>query len=129
MRSAPVDSRGSSFAASIPYAGTTSTFFCPAARLAGELDGSQHGLPQNLARDEAREQVLADLDIEVLRFWNHQWNRNHRGVLMEIWQALHRRTECVQLMRKTYNNRFLPPKPEQINEVPAPPRRWSPRRT
>ena len=101
-------------------------FYCPTARLAVELDGSQHGLPQKVLRDDIREKLLAEAGIEVLRFWNHQWNRNREGVLTDIWQALHRRTGCAQVMRKTDNNRFVPPKPDQIIEQPAAPRGSTP---
>ena len=109
-----------------PVRGQYLDFYCPAARLAVELDGSQHGLPQHLARDETREKLLAEAGIEVLRFWNHVWNGNREGVLTEVWQALHRRTGCGQIMRKTNNNRFVSPKPDQIIEQPAPPARSIP---
>jgi len=111
-----------------PIRGQYLDFYCPAARLAVELDGSQHGLPQNVVRDEAREQLLAEAGIEVLRFWNHVWNGNREGVLTDIWQAVHRRTGCVKVMRKTNNNRFVPPKPDQIRAQPAPPLRSIPQR-
>ena len=98
--------------------------YCPLARLAVELDGFQHGLPEGMERDVEREKFLAEQGIEVLRFWNHQWNNNREGVLLEIWHALHRRTGCVKVMRKAQNHRFLPPKPEQLVGGPKPlPRR------
>ena len=106
-----------------PIRGHYLDFYCPIARLAVELDGSQHGLPQNLARDETREKVLLEAGIEVLRFWNHRWNGNREGVLTDIWQALHQRTGCVQVMRKVNNNRFVPPNSEKIIKQPATPRR------
>ena len=94
--------------------------YCPLARLAVELDGFQHGLPEGLQRDEARERILAKQDIEVLRFWNHQWNKNREGVLLEIWHALHRRTGCLEIMRKEQNHRFVPPEPGQVIGEPKP---------
>ena len=98
--------------------------YCPIARLAVELDGFQHGLPDGLRRDEEREKHLAGQNIEVLRFWNHQWRKNREGVLLEIWHALHRRTGCAQIMRKVENQKFVPPKPEQFAGAPKPlPRR------
>ena len=93
-------------------------FYCPVARLSVELDGFKHGLPEQRVRDEARERFLAAEDIEELRFWNHQWRNNREGVLLEIWQALHRRTGCVQIMRKVKNNRYVPPDPGQLIEKP-----------
>jgi very-short-patch-repair endonuclease len=94
--------------------------YCPMARLAVELDGFQHGLPEGIQRDEEREKFFAAQDIEVLRFWNHQWRDNREGVLLEIWHALHQRTGCVEMARKEQNHRFLPPKPEQFIGTPKP---------
>ena len=34
-------------------------FYCPDAKLDVELDGFQHGLPEGIQRDEAREKFLA----------------------------------------------------------------------
>ena len=104
-------------------------FYCPAARLAVELDGFQHGSPQARQRDEARERFLAVEDIEVVRFWNHQWRKNREGVLLEIWHALHRRTGCVKVLRKVENHRFVPPHPAQLADKPARPPVWYPRET
>ena len=89
-------------------------FYCPAAKLSVELDGFQHGMPEQRQRDEQREKFLASQGIEELRFWNHQWKNNREGVLLEIWNALQRRTGCVAIMRKVQNHRYVPPKIEQI---------------
>jgi very-short-patch-repair endonuclease len=95
-------------------------FYCPAAKLSVELDGFQHGLPEHIQRDKDRAKFLESQGIEELRFWNHQWNSNREGVLLEIWEALHRRTGCVAVMRKVVNHRFVPPNPDQI--IPPPPK-------
>jgi very-short-patch-repair endonuclease len=89
-------------------------FFCPAARLSIELDGFQHGLPEQQQHDVEREKFLATKGIEELRFWNRTWRQNRDGVLLAIWEALHRRTGCVQILRKEENNRFVPPKVEKM---------------
>ena len=89
-------------------------FFCPAARLSVELDGFQHGMPEQQQHDAERREFLATEDIEELRFWNHQWRRNREGVLLEIWHALHRRAGYVADMRKAENHRFVPPHPDQL---------------
>jgi very-short-patch-repair endonuclease len=96
-------------------------FYCPTARLSVELDGFQHGLPEHLQRDEERAKFLSAEGIEELRFWNHQWRKNREGILVEIWEALRRRTGFVKVMRKEQNHRFVPPKPEQLTERPAKP--------
>jgi very-short-patch-repair endonuclease len=46
-------------------------FYCPTAKLSIELDGFQHGLPEQRQRDEEREKFLASEGVEELRFWNH----------------------------------------------------------
>jgi very-short-patch-repair endonuclease len=89
-------------------------FFCPTAKLSGELDGFHHGLPEVQKRDAERKEFLESKGVEELRFWNHHWNKNREGVLLEIWGALHRRTGCVAVMRKIQNHRFVPPNPDQI---------------
>jgi very-short-patch-repair endonuclease len=89
-------------------------FYCPLARLSIELDGFQHGLPNQTVQDQARTRFLADQNIEELRFWNHQWRNNPEGVLLEIWRAVHRRTGCGQVERKIENRRFIPPRPDQL---------------
>ena len=96
-------------------------FYCPAALLSLELDGFQHGLPEQLQRDEERSKFLASQGIEELRFWNHQWRANRDGVLLDIWEALHRRTGCVKASRKEQNHRFVPPNPEHLITKPAKP--------
>jgi ATP-dependent helicase HrpA/adenine-specific DNA-methyltransferase len=96
-------------------------FYCPTAKLSLELDGFQHGLPEQRQRDEERERFLAAEGIEELRFWNHQWNKNREGVLLEIWNALHRRTGCVTVVRKVQNHRFLPPKADILIQLPPEP--------
>ena len=89
-------------------------FYCPTAKLSVELDGFHHGLPEQIQHDAERTKSLESQGIEELRFWNHQWNKNREGVLLEIWNALHRRTGCVAVMRKVQNHRFIPPNPDQI---------------
>jgi ATP-dependent helicase HrpA/adenine-specific DNA-methyltransferase len=96
-------------------------FYCSVAKLSVELDGFQHGLPEQRRRDEEREKNLASEGIEELRFWNHQWRTNREAVLLEIWNALHRRTGCVAVMRKMQNHRFLPPKVAELIQPPPKP--------
>ena len=96
-------------------------FFCPIAKLSIELDGFQHGLPEQRHHDKEREQFLVSKGIEELRFWNHQWRKNRDGVLLEIWNALYRRTGCVAVMRKVQNHRFLPPEVDALIQPPPKP--------
>ena len=84
-------------------------FYCADARLGIELDGSQHGLEVETLRDEKREKDLEKQDIETMRFWNHQWRHNQEGCLLEIWNALQRRSGCVQIMKNAGEQKFVPP--------------------
>ena len=47
-------------------------FYCPAAKLVIELDGSQHFEEEHQAKDQARDVALAGLGVHVLRFDNRQ---------------------------------------------------------
>jgi very-short-patch-repair endonuclease len=47
-------------------------FYCPAAKLVIELDGSQHFEAEHQPKDEARDTALANIGLKVLRFDNRQ---------------------------------------------------------
>ena len=64
-------------------------FYCPAARLAIELDGGQHNTEAERARDAERSAWLERQGIRVVRFWNHEVFDNLEGVLQRIWEGLH----------------------------------------
>lgn len=97
-------------------------FYCPAAKLSVELDGFQHGLPEQQQHDAERKKFLAAQGIVELRFWNRTWRDNRAGVLLAIWNALHQRTGSVIVMRKVQNHRYVPPKPGHLIQAPASPR-------
>jgi very-short-patch-repair endonuclease len=92
-----------------PVGGYDLDFYCAQAKLATELDGFQHGLPDQMTHDREREVFLAQQDIMVLRFWNHQWRKNPDGCLIDIWNALQERTGCLRVMKETDGQRFIPP--------------------
>ncbi len=96
-------------------------FFCVFAKLSVELDGFQHGVPEQQSQDRDRAQWLDTQGIEELRYWNHRWRENSEGVLLEIWHALHRRTGCMRVEKRKENLRFLPPPPEQLTKKPLSP--------
>jgi very-short-patch-repair endonuclease len=86
-------------------------FYCPLAKLAVELDGFGHGLPVQLRHDADRDAFLAAKGIETLRFWNHDWNCNREGCLLEIWAALTRRVAAEDMATLELTAaRFIPPK-------------------
>jgi len=99
-------------------------FYCAAANLAVELDGSQHGHPEGSQRDAAREKYLVEHDIVTLRFWNRQWRTNREGCLLEIWNVVQERSGCVRVMKNAGEQKFAPPDLKKIklqkNETPHP---------
>ena len=66
-------------------------FYCAAAKLAIELDGSQHFDEAGLARDAERTAFLEANGIMVLRFSNADVQRNLRGVCERIDQTVQKR--------------------------------------
>jgi very-short-patch-repair endonuclease len=59
-------------------------FYCPAAGLVIELDGSQHYEPEHRAKDEAKDEALGELGLRVLRFPNGRVLRDIDGVVAQI---------------------------------------------
>ncbi|MCF2596116.1 DUF559 domain-containing protein [Pseudoflavonifractor phocaeensis] len=59
-------------------------FYCPALRLAVELDGGQHFEPQGQAYDARRTGDLERLGVKVLRVSNLEVDQNFRGVCEHI---------------------------------------------
>jgi very-short-patch-repair endonuclease len=57
-------------------------FYCPALRLAIELDGGQHA--EESTRDKRRDAWLRQRGVTVLRFWNSDVTENFTGVLETI---------------------------------------------
>ena len=62
-------------------------FYCPAERLAVELDGSAHDSAAARRADAARTDYLARCAIRVLRFANDDVRTNLDGVLAVISAA------------------------------------------
>ncbi|PIR38909.1 MAG: isoleucine--tRNA ligase [Alphaproteobacteria bacterium CG11_big_fil_rev_8_21_14_0_20_39_49] len=61
-------------------------FFCPAANLIIELDGSQH--VEQKEYDDKRTAFLESKGYQVLRFWNNEVNENIEGVVEKILDVL-----------------------------------------
>ena len=63
-------------------------FFCPKAKLAIELDGSQHHLENMLEADKIRDAYLRNKGIKVLRFTDTDALSNTDGVIEKILEYL-----------------------------------------
>ena len=66
-------------------------FYCDAAKLAIELDGSQHFTDEQSAYDESRSAYLNDLGIEVLRIPNIEVDRHFKEVCEQIDRMIQQR--------------------------------------
>ena len=78
-------------------------FFCEEAELNIELDGSQHGFPEQQKHDAERDQFLQARGIKTLRFWNSFLKRNGQNVRDMIFcelqsRAPHRLPDCTRPM-------------------------------
>ncbi len=63
-------------------------FYCPKANLVIELDGGQHYSETGKAKDTARDGVLREKGIKVLRFSDREVFENMDGVMQGIWSCL-----------------------------------------
>ena len=63
-------------------------FFCVEAFVNIELDGGQHGFPEQRQLDAERDAWLAQAGVKVLRFWNGDLRRNQDGIRDTIWRTL-----------------------------------------
>ncbi|WP_246737721.1 endonuclease domain-containing protein [Nordella sp. HKS 07] len=57
-------------------------------RLIIEVDGSQHGFAIGEAADRIRDQHFADNGFQILRFWNHEVDKNMDGVIDAVLGAI-----------------------------------------
>ena len=65
-------------------------------RIAIEVDGGQHGLPEGLQSDSERDAFLRSQGFDVLRFWNSDIDRNLTGVMQHILSALKTPTPALR---------------------------------
>ena len=84
---------GAKFRRQHPFPPYVLDFFCHELKLAIELDGGQHNLPEGRLHDKVRTAKLAEHGIRVLRFWNHEVLRDTESVLEAIYQAIVERRE------------------------------------
>jgi len=83
-------------------------FYCGAAKLAVELDGSQHFEPDALKYDETRTRFLGSLGIRVIRFNNTDVDKNFEGV-------------CNTIANQIGNPRRYAPPPSEEGGMGQPP--------
>jgi very-short-patch-repair endonuclease len=67
-------------------------FYCEESRLNVELDGSQHGFPEQQTHDLERETFLQSRGIKTLRFWNSHLRRDAQVIRDVIFEELQKRS-------------------------------------
>jgi very-short-patch-repair endonuclease len=66
-------------------------FFCMEACLSIELDGSEHGHPDQMRHDARRTAFLNSKGVKELRFWNSHLRRNAQSIRDTIFNELQAR--------------------------------------
>jgi very-short-patch-repair endonuclease len=66
------------------------------ARIVIEADGGQHGMPQGVSSDAARNAFLESQGFRVLRFWNSEIDQNLDGVMESILGKLNTPTPVLR---------------------------------
>jgi very-short-patch-repair endonuclease len=72
-------------------------FYCPAIRLAIEVDGGQHNNIHRQLSDQQRTKLLGNKGIKVLHFWNNEILENIEGV----WEVIARTAATLSLRPAT----------------------------
>lgn len=94
--------QGLHFRKQVPIKNYVVDFACLSRKLLIEIDGQQHGFESNAAHDRIRDTELSDLGYSVLRFWNHEIDREIESVLDTILRdALDREPHPSNASRST----------------------------
>jgi len=83
-----------------PLAGYIADFYCAAANLIVEVDGSQHLKPEQLLYDQERSKVFASLGLDVLRFDNQEVLMQTESVLAVIESAVSKKIPPAPLLQR-----------------------------
>ena len=74
-------------------------FYCHAAKLIIELDGSQHYEEQGIERDKGRTAILEQYGLNVIRFSNLEIKQNFQDVCTAIDLAVKERMNSLSHLR------------------------------
>jgi very-short-patch-repair endonuclease len=78
---------GFHFRRQAPIGNYIADFVCHRAKVIVEIDGAQHGEPENALRDERRTEFLDSRGYRVLRFWNVEVMEGLEEVVATILRA------------------------------------------
>ncbi|CAN7421009.1 DNA (Cytosine-5-)-methyltransferase [Neorhizobium galegae bv. officinalis bv. officinalis str. HAMBI 1141] len=79
---------GIGFRRQMPIAGYIVDFACPEHKLIIEIDGVSHSYDQNIRRDLTRDQQLASLGWQVVRFTNDEVHGHIDDVCMHLLRII-----------------------------------------
>jgi very-short-patch-repair endonuclease len=91
-------------------------FFCEEAKLSIELDGRQHGFPEEQDHDAQRQKYLDSCGIKTLRFWNSHLRRNEQIIRETIFRELQARAS--RPLQERCPHPGLSQKRERVNHLP-----------
>jgi very-short-patch-repair endonuclease len=83
---------GYHFRRHVPLCGYIADFAEHGHKLIAELDGSQHGLETEHARDGLRDNAIGEQGYQVFRFWNWELDDDIDAVVARIVRALTQRS-------------------------------------
>ena len=86
VRLKEMKSQGLHFRKQVPIKNYVVDFACLSRKLLIEIDGEQHGFDIGTAKDRKRDTELNELGFRVLRFWNHEVDKEIESVLDTIWR-------------------------------------------
>ena len=66
-------------------------FYCDEAKIAIELDGSQHYEEREEGKDRIRDKHLEERGLKILRFSNYDLHKNFKGICEYIYQMVYAR--------------------------------------
>ncbi len=81
-------------------------FYCKAARLVIELDGSQHFTQEGLERDTARTEVIERYQLLVIRFTNYEVDTQFEAVCEQIRTTIEKRIALFPQTPETKVERY-----------------------
>ncbi len=75
---------GLKFKRQVPIGLYIADFYCARVKLVIELDGGQHNSEKMVDYDSARSKFFNMIGVRVIRFWNHEIDKNINDVLEQI---------------------------------------------
>jgi very-short-patch-repair endonuclease len=117
---------GTHFRRQVPIGPFVADFACMSARLAIELDGSQHARTENIERDRIRTEWLEREGYRVIRFWNSDVTGNPGAVLAaiyaELYGSLAQDAKPMKHIRRRKTAPPIHPTPARVARRPSPSR-------